>query len=87
MDFRVMKRSTLRIGSPWGGLIMFYMWEYRKTSVFKATIKNAVKAPMFSLGETTNEEWKTIRKYSPPWAVLRVPGLLQVRIEQLTFNL
>ena len=66
---------------------MFYMEEYKKTKVFEVKIKNAVKAPMFVYGKTTNEEWKTIRKYSPPWSVLRVPGLLQVRIDQLTFNL
>ena len=65
---------------------MFYMEEYKKTKVFEVKIKNAVKAPMFVYGKTTNEEWKTIRKYSPPWSVLRVPGQLQVNIQTLYIN-
>ena len=85
-----MKRSTQKIASPWGGLIKFWLndaWVGKQIKgVFEVQIKNAVKAPMFVLGETSNKEWKKIRKYSPPWSVLRVPGQLQVNIQTLYIN-
>ena len=65
---------------------MLWLNDEQIKGVFEVTIKNAIKAPMFVLGETTNEEWKTIRKYSPPWSVLRVPGQLQVNIQTLYIN-
>ena len=81
-----MKRSTQKIASPWGGLIMLWLNDEQIKGVFEVQIKNAVKAPMFVLGETSNKEWKKIRKYSPPWSVLRVPGQLQVNIQTLYIN-
>ena len=86
-----MKRSTQNIASPWGGLIKFWLnddWVGEQIKgVFEVQIKNAVRAPMFVHGETTNEEWKkTIRKYSPPWSILRVPGQLLVDLQTLYIN-
>ncbi len=36
-------------------------------------IANAVEAPLFQLGKTTEDEWKTIINRKAPWAELEVP--------------
>ena len=88
MDFDLVKKTTQKIASPWGGHIKFRISQPSATKgVFEIQIENAIKAPMFVYGETSNDDWKnTIRKYSPPWSVLRVPGQLQVDIKTTYVN-
>ena len=78
-----MKSSVFKVGSPWGGLITLHLKENLKGD-FKIQVKNCVKAPTFILGTTTNEQWNgEIKHYAPKWAVLRIPGQLDIYVQSL----
>lgn len=83
--FPEMQKSVFKIGSPWGGLIV--LWLTKKDSIkgeFTIKVDNAIKAPTYILGKSTNEEWNNeIKHYSPKWAVLRVPGQANIYVQTL----
>jgi hypothetical protein len=60
------------MASAFGGLIYIMApREIRAQEQMKITIRGAVAAPLFVLGETTNQEWQsTIRNAPGPWAEL-----------------
>merc|ERR1712179_614860 len=49
--------------------------------MFDVKIDNAVQAPHFSLGINSHRDWNKMKKYSPPFAVLRVPGQMHIYIQ------
>ena len=75
------------IGSVHGGLILFYLPE-SPTALDGATIHvdGAVRAPVFVLGKTTNEEWnKTIKHIKVPWATF-ISDSVVVIVSRELFN-
>lgn len=59
-----------------GGLIYIETPSNPPAGSFDVTIENAVEAPMFVLGETTDAQWNSgIRDLPAPWAVLRSGNL------------
>ncbi|MEN9360686.1 MAG: hypothetical protein RL095_2221 [Verrucomicrobiota bacterium] len=78
-DFTV-KDELTRVVSPFGGLIYFYSEvsrispEQRGVAPFTAEICGAIAAPLFILGKTSPEEWRTrIRHLPGPQAELWGP--------------
>ena len=47
-----------KTGNPWGGLIYIRIPKYSEYGMFSVTIENAVRAPYYVLGKTSEEEWK-----------------------------
>lgn len=65
--------ETTTVASPFGGLI--YLVVHRsprpKSETLRITISGAVEAPLFTLGSTSLEDWKTrLRGLPGPWAEL-----------------
>ena len=61
----------MRVANPYGGLIYVVVPEKCKLGEFKVSFSNAVRAPHFTLGKTTDEEWnRTVSKYPAPWTEL-----------------
>jgi len=78
------QRETQKFASPFGGPISVSLFDKAATTekgMFDITVDNAVMAPYFVHGQTTNEEWETMKKSSAPWAVLRVPGQIYIHAE------
>jgi len=84
LTFPLNKRIN-QIASPWGGHIIIFLENTTATKgEFQITIGNALRAPSFVYGQDTNEDWNNeIKKFSPKWASLRIPGQLDVYIQIL----
>jgi hypothetical protein len=65
--------ATTQIANPFGGPIYIEVSRTARQRV-AITIAGAVEAPMYTLGETTPEEWTKISAYPAPWAELIAPG-------------
>jgi hypothetical protein len=60
-----------QIASAFGGLIYLEVPEGAKPERVEAVISGAVEAPLFRLGQTTREEWRSrVRRLPGPWAEL-----------------
>ncbi len=60
-----------RVASAFGGPIYLDLPDHASPESFDISIRNAVGAPMFVLGQTDPREWRdTIRHYPAPWAEL-----------------
>jgi len=84
IKFETLHKAVNKIASPYGGLILVYLSDIDATTkegIFEVTIDNAVQAPFFSLGINTNEEWSEMKKYSPPFTVLRIPGQISIYMQ------
>jgi hypothetical protein len=66
--FPIRGGSTL-IGSAFGGLVYVNV-PLKAFGDLKVDVSNVVAAPMYTLGKTTDEEWKTERNQPAPWAEL-----------------
>jgi len=76
--------TSQKFASPFGGVISLKLDDKDATTkigMFEITVDNAVEAPYFVQGQTTNEDWKNLRKSAAPWAVLRVPGQVHMYVE------
>lgn len=63
--------ETMRLSSPFGGLIYIELPARAADRPFEVRITNAVAAPYFVLGETSLETWRdTLRAAPAPWAEL-----------------
>ena len=72
-------QADLEMCTPWGGPI--YLVASPEAMPIEVTLKGAVEAPLFVLGETTLKEWAKNKKAPGPWAeivgrecVLTVPS-------------
>ena len=62
-------RTTTTASNAYGGLIYVDVPERTARGRFEVTIKNAVEAPLYQLGETKAEEWRDTQRNRPaPWA-------------------
>ena len=60
-----------KAGNPYGGLIYIVVPQNCKLGVFDVSVSNAVKAPHFILGKTTDAMWnQTVSKFPAPWTEL-----------------
>jgi len=65
------KDAQTFIASPFGGLIYIVVPKNGKFGEFKVTVRNAVEAPLFVLGQTDTKDWcERIRALPGPWAEL-----------------
>ncbi|MCC6322409.1 MAG: hypothetical protein IT438_13350 [Phycisphaerales bacterium] len=63
--------ATTQVASAFGGLVYIDIDKRFEADPFDVTIANAVEAPLFVLGRTTAEEWRSsIRARPAPWAEL-----------------
>jgi large repetitive protein len=70
-EFDINNTLTYAAGA-FGGLIYIETPSNPPVGSFDVTIENAIEAPYFVLGETTDAEWiATIRDNPAPWSVLR----------------
>lgn len=67
--------TDTRLANSFGGLVYLEVPDQQKGSL-EFTIAGAVEAPLFELGKTTDEQWKTIRQAPGPWAELACPGVI-----------
>lgn len=66
-----------RVANPFGGLVYIVVPEKAKDAkLFEVTIEGAVEAPLFVLGKTTDEQWKSIKQRPAPWAELACDGVI-----------
>lgn len=66
-----LEQEVTEVFSPYGGLLLINISDTTTIKNISITVKGAVKAPHFRLGQTNEEEWKkTIRNYTAPWAEL-----------------
>jgi hypothetical protein len=64
-------RENLSVASPFGGLIYIVVPVRAQAAKLDITIADAVEAPYFVLGQTSNDDWKAIqRHHAAPWAEL-----------------
>lgn len=59
-----------RVASPFGGLVYIEMPGRNGQGDVAVGVRGAIEAPYFVLGQTTAEQWKTIRQHPAPWAEL-----------------
>ncbi|NXX23197.1 TCAF factor, partial [Podargus strigoides] len=70
------EKTTVEVSSLWGGLIYIIVPEESTLGQISVTIKEAVQAPFFKLGETSISAWQsTIRQYPAPWAELATENI------------
>jgi hypothetical protein len=74
--FDLEKKET-QVYSPYGGLLLINIPDNTKLRSVDVTIKGAVKAPYFKLGETSEQEWNaSIRNNPAPWAELATDNIV-----------
>lgn len=85
-----MDAASIRVANAFGGPVYIEAPEGLKAGV-KVTISGVVEAPLFVLGTTTDEAWRTIRERPAPWAelacgrvVLSVPTSVARKIDNPT---
>ncbi|WP_169719836.1 M60 family metallopeptidase [Zooshikella ganghwensis] len=72
------------INAPYGGLIYLTTShkQYRQAQA-NITIKNAIKAPYFKLGEHTNSQWNSeIKHYPAPWGEIHSGNMIVLLSKQ-----
>lgn len=82
--------GSARVANAFGGPVYLEVADEAKGNV-RVTIAGAVRAPLFVLGETTDDQWKEIRQRPGPWAelacsrvVLSIPSAVARKIENPT---
>ncbi|KFQ28682.1 Protein FAM115, partial [Mesitornis unicolor] len=71
------EKTTMEVSSLWGGLIYIIVPEESTLGQISVTIKEAVQAPFFRLGETDVSAWQsTISQYPAPWAELATENII-----------
>jgi len=71
------KDAQTRIASPFGGLIYIIVPKSGKIAEFKVTVRDAVEAPFFVLGQTDSKDWcERIRTLPGPWAELATRNII-----------
>lgn len=86
--FPISKTQTA-VANAFGGLVFIDVPEEARPGKLSVTIKNAVEAPLFRLGETTVADWqKTQRNRPGPWAevegknvIFTVPSLFVRKLD------
>lgn len=65
-----MKERTQTFSSPHGGIILLDVPEKTDLPNVPAQFDRVLPAPRFVLGQTTDEQWKTLRNNPAPWGEL-----------------
>ncbi|XP_038174987.1 TRPM8 channel-associated factor 1 isoform X1 [Arvicola amphibius] len=61
----------------WGGLLYIIVPQNSKLGSVPITVKGAVRAPYYKLGETSQEEWKRrLQEHPGPWGELATDNLI-----------
>ena len=71
IKYKPFVRTTHKFASPFGGFLRVRLhnrWFTTKKGMFNITVDNAVEAPHFVLGQSTNEGWETIKLIKKSWA-------------------
>jgi len=86
INYKRFSKTTQKIISPFGGPIRVKIDDKDATTakgMFDIIVDNAVEAPHFVFGQSTNEDWENMKKSAAPWSILRVPGQVQIFAETL----
>jgi hypothetical protein len=67
--------ASTTLANAFGGLVYIEVPDNQK-GLLEFTLAGAVEAPLFVLGKTTDDEWKTLRQAPGPWAELACPGVI-----------
>jgi hypothetical protein len=74
---REIDSATIDLVSPYGGLVMLQFPKDTDIKPCKIKIGNAVEAPRFTLGKTSDEEWvKSIRNRPTPFGILESDAVI-----------
>lgn len=84
--------ARVEVASAFGGLIYVEVPERCKAGAVDVEISGGVEAPLFVLGETTNEQWvERVRTRPGPWAelassrvILTIPSSVAAKIDDPT---
>ncbi len=69
--------TSMQLGSVYGGMIYFVKPTTSTTASYSVTVSNAMEAPYFVLGQTTDADWiSSIRNLSAPQAELVCSGII-----------
>lgn len=71
-----LRQASTPAANAFGGPIYITVPEGCTLGKVTVSLAGAVQAPWFVLGQTTPQEWKTIRNHPAPWAELQCPGLI-----------
>lgn len=72
-----LKENTTRSANPFGGLVYITCSPGAEACSGEITIRNAVAAPHFIMGKTTDEEWKKmVQETGAPWGELESNGII-----------
>nr|AAH31718.1 Fam115a protein [Mus musculus] len=70
-------KPTKSITCLWGGLLYIIVPQNSKLGSVPLTVKGAVRAPFYKLGETSKEEWKRrLLEYPGPWGELATDNII-----------
>ncbi|MCX5690166.1 MAG: M60 family metallopeptidase [Planctomycetota bacterium] len=67
---RPMSGASMRLTSAFGGPVYVVVNDPKATGTFDVKIEGGCAAPLYVLGETTDEQWKQLRGNPGPWAEL-----------------
>ena len=77
----------MKVGNPYGGLIYIALPKNLTIGNVDVTIENAVGAPYFVLGQTSEDDWiNTISQRKAPWTELEVPGQINFVIPTVNIS-
>lgn len=72
-----LRAEKTEIASPFGGLIYLVIPESARLGAFHATVYGAIDAPRFTLGKTTEAQWRdTLCNAPAPWAELEAHKII-----------
>ncbi len=60
--------TQMTVSSAFGGLIYISLTSVKNLGPLSITLDNVVRAPLYVHGQTTLNDWLTIRDYPAPWA-------------------
>ena len=72
-----LESARTQISNPFGGLIFITCQTKAEAWHGSVTVSNAVTAPLFVLGQTTDEEWKTmVETTGAPWGEMATENII-----------
>lgn len=68
-EFALAAESTTS-ANPFGGLVYVVVPDGKHLGRIRLVVRGAIPAPLFVLGETSNDDWRALRRRPAPWAEL-----------------
>lgn len=79
--------TTMNVASAFGGLVYITIPGGKSLGMQSVTISNISRAPLYVHGQTTLNDWTTIRNYPAPWAEVGSDKMINIVPSQFVRNL